>query len=106
MFVCILQITLERSVLEQASSRYELQGEYVLPGPRDHVFAEKDKGDGTSKTAMAGQLGSFITSLGRWRLQLEVPGAEVTDVLPVARLLSRSSDPAVVSRSKVRGIFL
>ncbi|KAI5082263.1 hypothetical protein GOP47_0002006 [Adiantum capillus-veneris] len=93
-------ITLEQSVLEQASSRYELQGEYVLPGPRDHFFAEKDRGDGSSKTAMAGQLGSFMTSLGRWRLQLEVPGAEVTDMLPVARLLSRSSDPAVVSRSK------
>lgn len=93
-------ITLERSVLEQACSRYELQGEYVLPGPRDHVFTEKEKGDGSLKTAMAGQLGSFITSLGRWRLQLEVPGAEVTDMLPVARLLSRSSDPAVVSRSK------
>ncbi|MCO5581692.1 hypothetical protein L7F22_035581 [Adiantum nelumboides] len=93
-------ITLERSVLEQASSRYELQGEYVLPGPRDHFFTEKDRGEGSSKTAMAGQLGSFITSLGRWRLQLEVPGAEVTDMLPVARLLSRSSDPAVVSRSK------
>ena len=89
-------------MLEQACSRYELQGEYVLPGPRDHTFADKER-DGNLKTAMAGQLGSFITSLGRWRLQLEVPGAEVTDLLPVARLLSRSSDPAVVSRSKVSG---
>lgn len=93
-------ITIEKSVLEQASSQYELQGEYVLPGPRDRLLTEKERGDGTWKTAMAGQLGSFITSLGRWRLRLEVPHAEVADMLPVARLLLRSSDPAVVSRSK------
>ncbi|CAM6097615.1 unnamed protein product [Calypogeia fissa] len=90
-------ITLDKSVLEQASSRYELQGEYVLPSLRDRSVIDKSK---QWEKAMGGQLGQMITSMGRWRLRLDVPKAEVSDMLPVARLLSRSSDPAVVSRSK------
>ena len=34
-FELYVQITLEKTVLEQASSRYEIQGEYVLPGTRE-----------------------------------------------------------------------
>lgn len=55
---------------------------------------------------MAGHLGSVISSMGRWRMRLEVPGAEVSEMLPLARLLSRSTDPAVLSRSKVITTFL
>ncbi|ERN06068.1 uncharacterized protein LOC18434256 [Amborella trichopoda] len=92
-------ITIEKSVLEQAISRYELQGEYVLPGIRDRHAGAEEK-DGLLKRAMAGNLGSVISSMGRWRMRLEVPCAEVAEMLPLARLLSRSSDPAVRSRSK------
>lgn len=94
-----LQITLDKSVLEQANSRYELQGEYVLPSLRDRSVIDKGK---QWEKAMGGQLGHMITSMGRWHLRLDVPKAEVSDMLPVARLLSRSSDPAVLSRSKVK----
>lgn len=91
-------MTLERSVFEQAYSKYELQGEYVLRGQR---AGEKERDEEVLlEKAMGGQLGTFITSMGRWRVRLEVPQAEVSEMLPVARLLSRSSDPAVVSRSK------
>ncbi|KAH9324119.1 hypothetical protein KI387_004297 [Taxus chinensis] len=93
-------ITIEKSVLEQSYSRYELQGEYVLPGTRDRFPGDREKGDGLLKRAMAGQLGDLISSMGRWRLRLEVPVAEVAEMLPFARLLSRSIDPAVLSRSK------
>ncbi|XVE98519.1 hypothetical protein REPUB_Repub03eG0113100 [Reevesia pubescens] len=92
-------ITLEKAVLEQISSRYELQGEYVLPGSRDRNLSEKGRG-GLFKRAMTGHLGSVISSMGRWRMRLEVPRAEVAEMLPLARLLSRSTDPAVRSRSK------
>ncbi|XVF88214.1 hypothetical protein PTKIN_Ptkin19aG0031900 [Pterospermum kingtungense] len=92
-------ITLEKFVLEQISSRYELQGEYVLPGSRDRNLSEKGRGD-LFKRAMTGHLGSVISSMGRWRMRLEVPRAEVAEMLPLARLLSRSTDPAVRSRSK------
>lgn len=86
--------------MEQSNSKYELQGEYVLPGSRDRSPAGKEKGSLFQKV-MTGHLGSMISSMGRWRMRLEVPNAEIAEMLPLARLLSRSSDPAVQSRSKV-----
>ncbi|KAJ8429390.1 hypothetical protein Cgig2_002012 [Carnegiea gigantea] len=93
-------ITVEKTVLEQSYSRYELQGEYVLPGTRDRKSSLKESGLFFGRE-MVEHLGSFISSMGRWRLRLEVPRAEVAEMLPLARLLSRSTDPAVRSRSKV-----
>ncbi|PIN14213.1 hypothetical protein CDL12_13167 [Handroanthus impetiginosus] len=92
-------ITVERAILEQSNSKYEIQGEYVLPGSRDRSPAGKEKGSLFHKV-MTGHLGSMISSMGRWRMRLEVPNAEIAEMLPLARLLSRSSDPAVQSRSK------
>ncbi|RZC59857.1 hypothetical protein C5167_007161, partial [Papaver somniferum] len=91
-------ITIENTVLEQANSPYELQGEYVLPGPGRHPTGKERSG--LWERAMAGHLVSIISSMGRWRMRLEVPGAEASDMLPLARLLSRRTDPAVLSRSK------
>ncbi|CAK8570060.1 unnamed protein product [Lathyrus sativus] len=92
-------ITIEKTVLQQNYSYYELQGEYVLPGTRDRNPI--DGGGGLFKRLMSGQrVGSVISSMGRWRMKLEVPRAEVAEMLPLARLLSRSMDPAVHSRSK------
>ncbi|KAI4376157.1 hypothetical protein MLD38_013947 [Melastoma candidum] len=92
-------ITVEKTILEQSSSRYELQGEYVLPGSRDRNQTGGESG-GLLQRALTGHLGSVISSMGRWRMRLEVPQAEVAEMLPLARLLSRSTDPAVHSRSK------
>ncbi|XP_006643831.3 protein SUBSTANDARD STARCH GRAIN 4, chloroplastic [Oryza brachyantha] len=92
-------ITMEKSVLEQANSKYELQGEYVFPGTRDRFHME-NQSNGFIEKAMGGHLGSIMSSMGRWRMRLEVPGAEVAEMLPLARLLSRSTDPAIRSRSK------
>lgn len=71
-----------------------------MPGTRDRNVTRKER-DGLFKRAMTGHLGSVISSMGRWRMRLEVPRAEVAEMLPLARLLSRSTDPAVRSRSKV-----
>ncbi|CAN8284278.1 unnamed protein product [Cochlearia groenlandica] len=92
-------ITVEKTILEQSNSRYELQGEYVLPGSRERDLGQKEAGSFLMR-AMTGHLGSVISSMGRWRMRLEVPKAEVAEMLPLARLLSRSTDPAVHSRSK------
>ncbi|CAH9099680.1 unnamed protein product [Cuscuta europaea] len=92
-------ITIEKTILEQSNSKYELQGEYVLPGSRDRSSSGKEGGS-LFHRAMTGHLGSVISSMGRWRMRLEVPKAEISEMLPLARLLSRSSDPAVQSRSK------
>ncbi|CAI0414810.1 unnamed protein product [Linum tenue] len=93
-------ITIEKTVLEQVNSYYELQGEYVLPGTRDRSLLGKDKGAALFERVMTGHLGSVISSMGRWRMRLEVPRAEVAEMLPLARLLSRSTDPVVRLRSK------
>lgn len=74
-----------------------------MPGSRERSPAGKETG-GLLKRAMTGHLGSVISSMGRWRMRLEVPQAEVVEMLPLARLLSRSTDPAFHSRSKV--VFL
>ncbi|KAL6980146.1 hypothetical protein U1Q18_021795 [Sarracenia purpurea var. burkii] len=92
-------ITLEKAVLEQSNSQYELQGEYVLPGTRDRNSVAKERGN-LFERAMTGHLGSVISSMGRWRMRLIVPRAEIAEMLPLARLLSRSTDPAVQYRSK------
>ncbi|KAK2983126.1 hypothetical protein RJ640_022598 [Escallonia rubra] len=92
-------ITVEKAVLEQSNSQYELQGEYVLPGTRDRNPAGKERGS-LFRRAMAGHLSTVISSMGRWRMRLEVPRAEIAEMLPLARLVSRSTDPAVQSRSK------
>ncbi|WOG87829.1 hypothetical protein DCAR_0207061 [Daucus carota subsp. sativus] len=92
-------ITVEKAALEQSNSQYEIQGEYVLPGTRDRIPAGVEKGS-LLRRAMAGKLGSVISSMGRWRMRLEVPRAEIAEMLPLARLLSRSTDPAVQYRSK------
>ncbi|KAL0330289.1 UNVERIFIED_CONTAM: protein, chloroplastic [Sesamum radiatum] len=92
-------ITVESAILEQSNSKYELQGEYVLPGSRDRSTAGKETGS-LFQRVMTGHLGSMVSSMGRWRMRLEVPNAEIAEMLPLARLLSRSSDPAVQSRSK------
>ncbi|KAJ0977840.1 hypothetical protein J5N97_013314 [Dioscorea zingiberensis] len=63
-------------------------------------YPTDNRKDGFFKKAMAGHLGRIISSMGRWRVRLEVPCAEVAEMLPLARLLSRSTDPAVRSRSK------
>lgn len=71
-----------------------------MPGIRDRYSADK-KRDGLFQNAMAGHLSTVISSMGRWRVRLEVPAAEVAEMLPLASLLSRSTDPDVRSRSKV-----
>ncbi|KAI4316260.1 hypothetical protein L6164_024257 [Bauhinia variegata] len=92
-------ITIEKAILEQNYSHYELQGEYVLPGTRDRNPIGEKK-DGFISKLMSGHLGTVISSMGRWRMKLEVRRAEVAEMLPLARLLNRSMDPAVRSRSK------
>lgn len=92
-------IIVEKTILEQSNSKYELRAEYVLPGSRERKPVGQERGS-LFRKAMTGHLGSVISSMGRWRVRLEVPKAEISEMLPLARLLSRNTDPAVQSRSK------
>ncbi|KAL6555130.1 hypothetical protein OROGR_006388 [Orobanche gracilis] len=86
------EITVEQAILEQSNSKYELQGEYVLPGFRDRSPAGKGKGNLFQKV-MTGHIGNMISYMGRWRMRLEVPNAEIPEMLRLAGILSPSSDP-------------
>ncbi|KAG9144078.1 hypothetical protein Leryth_013728 [Lithospermum erythrorhizon] len=92
-------IIVEKTILEQTNSKYELQAEYVLPGSREIKPVGYERGS-LFRKAMTGHLSSVISSMGRWRVRLEVPKAEISEMVPLARLLSRNTDPAVQSRSK------
>lgn len=71
-----------------------------MPGASDRNLND-GKEEGILKWLMSGHLSSVISSMGRWRMKLEVCRAEIAEMLPLARLLSRSTDPSVLSRSKV-----
>lgn len=100
-----VQITIEKVIFEQSNSHYELQGEYVLPGNRNCNPVD-GKGVGSLKSRLSRNLSSVISSMGRWRMKLEVCRAEIAEMLPLARLISRSMDPTVLSRSKVVSCFI
>jgi hypothetical protein len=77
----------------------------VLPRPCDRNPVD-GKGDGFLKRLISRHLGSVISSTGRWRMKLEVCRAEIAEMLPLARLFSHSTDPTVLSRSKVVLCFM
>lgn len=76
-----------------------------MPGASDRNLND-GKEEGILKKLMSGHLSSVISSMGRWRMKLEVCRAEIAEMLPLARLLSRSTDPNVLSRSKVVLCFI
>lgn len=46
----------------------------MLPGTRDRSSVDKE--GGLIKRLMSGHIGNAISSMGRWRMKLEVPRAE------------------------------
>ena len=79
-------VRLSKGVLVQARSRYEVEAAYHLPNPEvePSVIAAAVGGEGTGEGAIG----------GRWQLKVVVPGAEVEEMLPAARLLSRRAAAA------------
>ncbi|MAD20600.1 MAG: hypothetical protein CMJ52_10720 [Planctomycetaceae bacterium] len=97
-------IRLERAIVQQKRSRYELQGEYVLP-------TTKDKSTLDMATALSQMRNSDLTSIssrggGRWRWQVAVPHAVIEEMLPAAQLLSRATSSYPIDYSNAKGMFL
>lgn len=89
-------IRLEKAVLQQRQSRYEVQGDYTLPAS-------------VKLPANAAELvgsGDGAASGGRWRIQVGVPGAEVQDVLPAARMLQDATSSFPTNYERAKGSFL
>ncbi|KAL3160063.1 hypothetical protein ABBQ38_009778 [Trebouxia sp. C0009 RCD-2024] len=106
-------IRLEKAVLQQRSSRYEVQGEYVIPpdtripdsaasmAPMDLMGARS----GNPPNAKAPKL-AFDQATGRWRLQVAVPQADMEEILPAARLLSRATAVSPSDYERAKTLFL
>ncbi|CAH1448325.1 unnamed protein product [Lactuca virosa] len=95
-------ITVEKDVLEQSNSQYELQGEYVFPGS----LAGKETGKGNLlRRAMAGYLGSVISSMGRWRMRLEILRPELEQIKQ--EMQDRGMSPSAVAKGqeKMKKVF-
>ena len=86
---------LEKFVLQQQNSRYEVQGEYVLPSS---FKLPSSAGD------LIGPVHGSDTpgNSGRWRLRLDAPFAEIQDLTPLGRLVQSVNNqfPADYERAK------
>ena len=86
---------LEKFVLQQQNSRYEVQGEYVLPSSfklpssAGELIGPVDGSDAPGNS-------------GRWRLRLDAPFAEIQDLTPLGRLVQSVNNqfPADYERAK------
>lgn len=87
---------LEKIALQQKQSRYELQGEYVLPSsfqlPSNAADLLCSDESGFSQSG----------ANGRWRLRVDAPYAEIQDLTPAGRFLQSVNDqfPADYERAK------
>nr|AXF41549.1 carbonic anhydrase CAH0010 [Chlorella sp. ArM0029B] len=97
-------VRLERLVLQQQRSRYEVQGEYTLPpntplpsSAADLALQPAGPGGGAP-----GGASSAVPAGGRWRVAVSVPVAELQEIVPAARLLqsAASLSPAEYDRAK------
>ena len=86
---------LEKFVLQQQHSRYEMQGEYVLPSSFQLPSSAVDLMNPVDGNESPG-------SSGRWRLRLDAPFAEIQDLTPLGRLVQSVNNqfPADYERAK------
>ena len=98
-------VRLEKLVLQQRRSKYEVQGEYVVPPsvPLPTSAADLARRQAEQRKAAAdGTAASSLPVPGRWRLRVDVPTADMQEILPAARLLQSATSrrPADYERAK------
>lgn len=95
-------LRVERAILEQERSRYEVSGEYIVPSTAFPVeISQQDRIEREGPASMPSQLLG-----GRWRWQVFVPAADVEEMLPAIQLLTRAkrSVPGNYLRAKTKFI--
>lgn len=93
-------LRVERAVLEQERSRYEVSGEYIVPST---AFPGEVSQQGRQDKEVTAQVPSQLLG-GRWRWQISVPAADVEEMLPAIQLLTRAkrSVPGNYLRAKTQ----
>lgn len=97
-------VRLEKLVLQQQRSRYEVQGEYTLPPntPLPSSAADLALQPAATSSGAPGSATSAVPAGGRWRVAVSVPVAELQEIVPAARLLQSAASltPAEYDRAK------
>ncbi|KAK9804274.1 hypothetical protein WJX72_004315 [[Myrmecia] bisecta] len=107
-------VRLEKSILQQRNSRYEVAGEYVIPAntllPRTAASMALRPPAGAQvpgSPPLAPALpAALLEPKGRWRIQVAVPFADMEEILPAARLLSRATSMTAVDYERAKNLFL
>jgi len=93
-------LRLEKIVLQQQQSRYEVQGEYVLPPSFNIPGSTADLFDKNAIDSLKS------SSTGRWRLRLDAPHAQIQDITPLARVLQTVNDQFPEDYERAKGAFI
>lgn len=91
---------LEKLVLQQKQSRYEVQGEYVLP---PNFSMPMSTGDILKNGPIDPKLDD---ASGRWRIRIDAPYAEIQDVTPLARVLQTANDQFPKDYERAKSAFM
>ena len=92
---------LEKLVLQQKQSRYEVQGEYVLPPT---FVLPNSAVDILSRSHLENSL--TTSASGRWRLRVDAPYAEIQEVTPAGRLLQTVNDQFPIDYEQAKSAFI
>ena len=92
-------------ILEQNASQYEVQGEYALPTTVPQLVTTSAEGNPNwlPGEVLAATVEPYI---GRWRLQVNIPRADVQEILPGMRLLREATTVREIDYEKAREEFL
>ena len=97
-------VRLEKVVLQQQRSKYEVHGDYQVPST---VLLPTSAADLARQQAMAaGGPGGLAAAAGRWRVQVNVPGADMQEIMPAARLLQNATSMVPSDYERAKATFL
>ena len=101
-------VRLERLALQQKNSRYEVQGEYVIPSLNliPHSTADLRWPGIENENAGNDIDNSGSSTFGRWRLRVDVPMADMQEILPAARLLQSAASRAPADYGRAKMAFI
>lgn len=94
-------VRLEKLVLQQKHSKYEAQGEYVVPPSMPLPTSAADLARQQLGKDAAGK-----DATGRWRLRVDVPAADMQEILPAARLLQSAASQAPADYERAKTAFI
>ena len=94
--------------------RYEVQGEYNIPPNTPLPSSAADlalpaagpAGNYSSNNNSGSMVGAAAAPMGRWRVQVMVPSAELQEIVPAARLLQSATSLSPVEYERAKAVFL